>query len=342
MQDIADALGISLVTVWKVMNNRAGVSDSLKGRIIAKAAELGYTHSAAVTLSSHDYEEKSSVSLIVSRPESSLFWTGMIHRIAKEFTHRNINLVYTYVPSFYRIGYQLPAILNPQSVQGIIIMNVYDEAMLRLINTLPIPKVFLDTVTSIPSYELAGDLVLLEGRNSIREITDHIISQGRTNLGFIGDIRYARTNYERYIGFEESLSAHKIPIRAENCMTQGLGIYDYYEKISCFLGRIQKMPDAFVCASDYVAHFLLYYLNGQGYKVPQHVAVSGYDGNSEYGISEDILTTVPVNTDALGKLLVRELLFRMENPESPYEVDYVNVHVRYGSSTCIRPDSDVL
>ena len=42
MQDIADALDISRVTVSKVFNNQSGVSDSLRELVLEKARELGY------------------------------------------------------------------------------------------------------------------------------------------------------------------------------------------------------------------------------------------------------------------------------------------------------------
>ena len=42
MQDIADALGISRVTVSKAFNNQSGVSDTLRDTIFEKARELGY------------------------------------------------------------------------------------------------------------------------------------------------------------------------------------------------------------------------------------------------------------------------------------------------------------
>ena len=43
MQDIADELGISRVTVWKVFNNYSNVSPALRDRVLNKAKELGYT-----------------------------------------------------------------------------------------------------------------------------------------------------------------------------------------------------------------------------------------------------------------------------------------------------------
>ena len=47
MQDIADALGISRVTVWKVFNNYTNVSASVREKVLLKAKELGYTKGLA-------------------------------------------------------------------------------------------------------------------------------------------------------------------------------------------------------------------------------------------------------------------------------------------------------
>lgn len=42
MQDIADALSVSRITVWKALSNRPGVSDSMRAQIHQKATEMGY------------------------------------------------------------------------------------------------------------------------------------------------------------------------------------------------------------------------------------------------------------------------------------------------------------
>ena len=92
MQDIADELGISRVTVWKVFNNYSNVSPALRDRVLNKAKELGYTK-GVVELEQKVLEKN--VSLIVSRPNSSTFWPNIIHRMAQELSLHNINLVYT-------------------------------------------------------------------------------------------------------------------------------------------------------------------------------------------------------------------------------------------------------
>ena len=98
MQDIADALGISRVTVWKVFKNQSGVSPSLRQSVLNKARELGYSKISLPAQSAAAEAEKT-VSLIISRPDSSTFWTNIIHRMAQEFACHNINMMYTYMPS---------------------------------------------------------------------------------------------------------------------------------------------------------------------------------------------------------------------------------------------------
>jgi LacI family transcriptional regulator len=172
MQDIADELGISRVTVWKVFNNHSGVSEAVRESVLQKAKELGYSkfmqEPAAIP---NDPQEDKTVSLIVSRPDSSTFWTNIIHRLAQELATHNINLLYTYVPSSYTPSYSFPSALTNGTVSGAIILNVYDTKMVELINnTLNIPKVFLDTVPEVGNRALHGDLLLIEGYNTMYEI----------------------------------------------------------------------------------------------------------------------------------------------------------------------------
>ncbi len=143
MQDIADALGISRVTVWKVFNNYTNVSASVREKVLLKAKELGYTKGLAEV---DDGVLEKNVSLIVSRPNSSTFWTTIIHRAAQELSLHNVNLMYTYVPSNFSEDFRMPSVLTNGTVQGAIVLNVYDKRMIRQICQLGIPKVFLDTV----------------------------------------------------------------------------------------------------------------------------------------------------------------------------------------------------
>lgn len=331
MQDIADSLGISRVTVWKVFNNQPGVSDTLQECICNKARELGYTRGLPeINLSPSD--EEKTVSLIVSRPDSSTFWTSIIHRLAQELALHNTNLLYTYVPSIYTESFTLPSILTSGEVSGAIILNVYDAKLIQLINKLPIPKVFLDSVPQIGNRLLQGDLLLIEGYHTTYDITKSVLKRGSTNVGFIGDIQYAITNYDRYCGFRKCMEDHNLVVNTSNCFTDPIGIFTYQKELFYFLDSLPQLPQAFVCASDYIAHFLQLYLAGHQDRVPNGMIVTGFDGIKEYTNVEGILTTADVNTSLLGKRLSMQILYRIEHNNAPFELTYIQPEIIYRES----------
>lgn len=325
MQDLADAAGVSRITVWKVLTGRPGVSESVRDTVHRKALEIGYLteHSAAVPARERTF------SVVVSRPESSIFWMQIIHHIAKELALHGINMMYTYMPTHYKEGYTLPASLSPENVDGFLVLNVSDERLLRLLAEQPVPKIFLDTVPTLPPAALQGDLVLLEGRTRVREITARLLRTGRTRLGFVGDVNYAQTNFDRYQGF---LDAHQaVGITPDNrlSLTGVLGLHSHYEQISRFLDGLAELPDGFVCASDFIANFICRYLQESGRHLPSAFLLTGFDNSTEYPLVAEKITTVNVETSPLGKRLARMLIFRADYPASPYEVAYISTTIIY-------------
>ena len=65
MQELADSLGTSRITVWKALTNRPGVSDTLRAEIQHKAQELGYY---AAERTAHAQPQRT-FSVVVARPE---------------------------------------------------------------------------------------------------------------------------------------------------------------------------------------------------------------------------------------------------------------------------------
>lgn len=326
MKDIADALNISRVTVSKAFNNQAGVSDSLRDLIFEKARELGYAKLPYQVLEQPP-EEQRTVSLIVSRPDSALFWTNIIHRMAQELSSYNINLLYTYVPSSYTKSFNLPPILFTGNIDGIVVLNVYDPKILEMVNELSIPKVFLDTIPSLPNRQLNGDLLLIEGFCTESDITDSLIRDGHTDIGFLGDINYALTNLERYRGYCASMEKHELAIRPEHCLTGSIDIYSYGKELNVFLDNLKSWPSAFVCASDFVAHFVQSYIDNNSQRLPHPVAITGFDNTGEYTNVAGRITTANVPTGLLGKRLALQLMFRSEHPEAPHELTFISPSV---------------
>ena len=341
LQDIANSLGISRTTVWKVFSGHEGVSESLRARVVAKARELNYKFppelAAALEseFSSDDSDCPTNIAVAVCRPETSMFWMSILHNVAKELSVQNVNLVYTYLPSSISEDYTLPVQLTNGSTHGIIILNVYNPQLIELLAATSIPKVFLDTSTQMPLEKLNGDLLLMESRSCISRITQQLIDQGRKRIGFIGDIHYAKSNCERYDGFAKTLASNHLSLIPELNLIGSIGADTYREEIDAFLDTLPSLPDAYVCASDHVACILIPLLQKRGYEIPNDIAISGFDGNLEYPLAEN-LTTVQVFNDDLGIRLATQILFRIKHPNARYEVTYVSSEVIFRNSTdCI-------
>ncbi|MDE7276744.1 MAG: LacI family DNA-binding transcriptional regulator [Lachnospiraceae bacterium] len=322
MKDIADALNISRVTVSKAFNNQAGVSDSLREMILDKAKELGYAKLPYQAMSPVARGERT-VALVVSRPDSSAFWTNLIHRMAQELSEYNLNLMYIYVPSTFTKDFTLPSILLNEGVESFAVINVYDPVILGMVNDLPTPKVFLDTIPTLTDRRLHGDLLLIEGFCTEAEITESLVESGHKEIGFLGDICYAQTNKERYLGYRSCMDKYGLPIRPEYCLTTSIGIFSYEKEIYAFLDSLTDWPTAFVCVSDYVAHFAQQYMDEYPQKLPHPVTLTGFDNTEEYNNVTGKITTANVPTGLLGKRLALQLLFRTTHPEAPHELTFI-------------------
>lgn len=243
--------------------------------------------------------------------------------MAQELANYNVNLLYTYVPSVYTKSFSLPSVLLNGSVDGVIILNVYDAEILSMVNDLPLPKVFLDTIPSLTDTQLNGDLTLIEGFRTEARITDLLIQNGHTEIGFLGDIDYAMTNKERYLGYCDCMNRHELIVRSEYCLTGRIDIFSYDKKLYTFLDELKNWPSAFVCASDYVANFVQAYMDNNPHRLPHPVTLTGFDNTGEYINVAGRIITANVPTGLLGKRLALQLLFRSEHPEAPQELTFV-------------------
>lgn len=328
MQDIADSLGTSRVTVWNAFNNRGGLSEELRTAIFVKAAELGYRKIPSVTPS----QASKTIGLIIGQTDVSSYWSLLTHNIAKALSGTKCTLVYIYLPSEYQLGYSLPSSLTDGSIDGCIIISAFDLNILQLLNSLPLPKVYLDTSTMLPLNTVKGDLILYEGEHQIRTITEHIIHKGLRDLAFIGDINYCRSNYDRYLGYLSAMAEYRLPISDASFITK-TGKDISAAELERYIESMEKIPEAFICCNDYVASFISNLLMEKGIRIPEDVYITGYDKILDFFPMKEFITTVEVQPEFLSKRLVSQLLFRLENPDSSYERIYIRADVFYGKST---------
>lgn len=337
IKDIADQLRLSRITVSKVINDKPGVSLETRKKVIRKLVECGYdklNEKQLGLVEEHREEPSKCIAVVAIAPDFSEFWLKIINSISRALNETRYDFIYSILVQNEEKKYVLPKLIDPQHVSGAIVINVYDDPVIRSLIDLGIPTVFLDTTPNMFQQDPGGDLVLLDGTRSIFEITSHIISKGAAQLGFIGDITYSKTILDRWEGFKKALAAYKIPMDPGLCFTSSSRCHFYErEEIVDILRDVARLPQAFVCGNDFIAFMLIDYLKERGLRVPEDVLVSGYDNIREKITADSHLTTVQVDTEILGRRLVRQVLMRIETPGMPKEIIYIEPDIIYRRST---------
>lgn len=158
------------------------------------------------------------------------------------------------------------------------------------------------------------DAILIGGDMGIRQIVDHLVGLGRRRLGFITGFSDLREK-----GFMDGLQANNLPDDPALRVTLPYGYEGWIppmgEQGAHMLMGLPNPPDAIVCASDRLAIGVLQWLHQHGIRVPDDVAVTGFDNipSSEFTIPP--LTTVQVHKEYMGRLCAERAIRRLENPQ---------------------------
>jgi LacI family transcriptional regulator len=327
IQDVAKELSLSRNTVAKALNNSVTVAYETRYVVIKKAYEIGYSKLSQVVLNDFNIKdrlEKTKTIVVFARRELSTFWNRIIMGISDELNKNNCKLQFNFISEEDEANHVLP--LDMQSeMSGIIILSVFSKAFLELIIKKDVPVVFLDGPSNIHEISDLGDIILFEGYNSTRVLTEQLIAQGMKQIGFIGDTSYCKTIKDRYEGYLAAMADHGLQAEDKFVINKHVD-HKYYrqEEISKVLESLSQMPEAFVCANDDIAKDTMLWLKKKGIKIPEEVAVTGFDDKEEVELLSPALTTVHIGNQRMGRRLVQILIWRIENMELPKEIVIIN------------------
>lgn len=306
MQDIADELGISKVTVSKALNGKDGVGEELKERIFQVAEREGYI------LPDYGQRKARKVGIIMSERFSSVtdagkFYMGMYEHIIAELRKASCASIMI-TPNEESLKTDLEMIEQKGVLDGLILLGILDKEVREKIDAVDLPKVYVDVYDD----KHKSDSVITENIYSTYEMTNYLLQNGHRSIGFIGTIGATTSITDRYLGYSRALLEQGLELRKE-------WIVPDRDEHGCAMAlslpkEREELPTAFVCNCDETAFRLVKQLKEQGIQVPQDVSVIGFDNDIYAELCEPKLTTVAVNTEEIGKLTARRMLRHMEKP----------------------------
>ena len=97
---------------------------------------------------------------------------------------------------------------------------------------------------------------------------------------------------------------------------------DYTDDLFDHLQSLPALPDAFICANDFIAINLISSLRRMHLRCPEDILVMGFDDSPESRFHSPSLTTVHIHTQAMGQLAAELLLDRIAEPDRPPRTTY--------------------
>jgi LacI family transcriptional regulator len=297
---------------------------------------MGYSKLSPVVLNEFKLRNKMDASktiVVLTRREMSIFWNSIIMGISEELNKHGCKLQFNFISEQDETNLILPLDLQAE-VNGIIILSAFSREYIEQIMKHNIPTVFLDAPKDADSISAYGDIVICEGTNSTKKIVANMIENGHRKIGFIGDITYCKTISDRYLGYLAALTEADSPLD-EGIIAIHHPAHKFYkaEEVEAALNGFSYLPGAIVCANDDIALDVIRCLKNRGLLVPDDIAVTGYDNVEGMSQVEPILTTVRVGNRRLGRRLVQQLMWRIQNPTFPKEMVYIGVEVIFRQSS---------
>jgi DNA-binding LacI/PurR family transcriptional regulator len=167
--------------------------------------------------------------------------------------------------------------------------------------------------------QLPADLIAIEKRRAIYRLVDHLAALGRRRIGFLGP---PPTKDERAEAFIHALARRDLPLNAAHVILSPWPAEGAYDVAKTLLAG-DDLPDALVCACDTIAIGAMRAAKERGLRLPDDLAITGFDDISFARDLDPPLTTIHVPKELLGELAVRKLLERISRPDRPPVVQTV-------------------
>ena len=343
IQDIANELQLSRNTVSKAINNTGVLADATREKILRKAAEMGYKQFAYLPLFQEDTAKAAEHSILPSDKReiamlttqflsSSHFSSMMLDRFQSEIDHLHSGMTIHRISPIELKEKKLPSSLNIQRTAGIICIEVFDYDYAQMLCDLDVPLLFVDTPVMDMRPPLKADRLYMENRIEIQNAVAHMVQRGKKRISFAGDKNHCQSFFERYMAYKDAVEYFGLTEGLSTCAMPS-GQQNYPVSLYETIRRFKTMPDAFVCANDFVAMDLVKALNELGYSVPDDIWVCGFDDSQEASYFAPRLTSIHIHEQIMGYTAANLLMTRIEEPSLNYRTVYTETNLILREST---------
>jgi len=314
--DIAYRAGVSQSTVSRALRNSPLVNEETRMKVQAIAKELNYKvdknasnlrsqHSGTIALLL--FEDPTSDDSMINP-----FFLSMLGSITKACSEKGYDLLVSFqqMDSDWHADFE-----DSNKADGLILLGYgdfvdYEEKLIQLIEQ---GTRFVRWGAEVKQYPIIS--VGCDNFHGGYQITEHVIQNNYKNFAFIGEASSGAPEFlDRYLGHCKALKDNKLTVE-DSMQFSAISTEESGYNATCELIKSGKKFDAICTASDLIAIGVLQALQEHGIKVPEQVAVTGFDDIQTAAFTYPPLTTARQNTKLAGELLVDSLLKLIKEEE---------------------------
>ncbi|HWU70663.1 MAG TPA: LacI family DNA-binding transcriptional regulator [Pseudoxanthomonas sp.] len=305
IKDVAREADVSVATVSRALNGHDNVAEPVRKLVMETASRLRYQpHAAARSLSSRRTQ---TVGVVLPDLYGEFFSELIrgIDQVAR--AHRQHLLVSSYHGHPEEQGAALRAMRG--RVDGLLVLSPYADRPGFLTDNLPdsLPAVLINTQLPESGYPTLS----IDNYRGATAMVEHLVESGHKRIAFIGGPADNFDARERARGYRDAL-ARLLPKQSPWELPGDFDEASGYEAGRKVL-EAEVRPDAVFAANDMMALGCLYAFNQAGVRVPEDIALAGFDDIPLARFVHPPLTTMRVNIAELGGMAMGRLLQAIES-----------------------------
>lgn len=316
IKDIARVAGVSVTTVSRALNGYSDVNQKTKKRIEEVAKELNYSPNTVAR--SLVMKKSKTIGLLVSDMNregvKDNFTFEVLCGINEASANSEYDLVLFSTTSTKQSQKTYTQLCRERRVDGVILQGIKtNDPYLQEVVESDIPCVLVD----IPQESDTVGYVTTDNVEGAKKAVAHLIGQGHSNIAMINGHEKADVSMRRLKGYLEAINEKDLPFRQE-WIRNGEFKEKIAEEVAIKLLADNPEITAVFCASDLMALGVLRAVKAIGKKVPEDIAVIGYDDIMLASYSNPSLSTIRQDKFNLGYEAAILLIDMLEGKEQSH------------------------
>lgn len=305
--DVARKAGVSGATVSRVFNNPDSVSPQTREKVLKASEELNY-HPNVIASNFVKGITRNIGVIIPHIPNVHIFsvhyFSELLSGIGEALEEKGYHLVLFFHKMVEGVENDYTRYFKGGKVDGCILLGTLrnDSALLKLQQT---GYRFCLVNNYIKNSGIS--FVDVDNISGSYEAVKYLISLGHKDIAFLNGPFHYSNSVDRLEGYKKALEEHGISVDSKYIFEGNYGKKSGYLAVSKIL-NLKKLPTAVFSANDRMAAGLLQGLMERGIRVPEDVAIIGYDDSDIATLVQPQLTTVRVPFFELGKKCVYEFI----------------------------------